>query len=118
MDASTTPVVILAFANDQDAYLQMIVKERKAIAKALQDRDAYREPSGEFFANLLAKAGQSTIFEGLFARQANDIAVGVESILGVAGPRAIAPVRRNVACHHLNYFASDAGQAALTEVKW
>ena len=41
-EASTTPVVILAFANDQDAYLQMIVKERKAIAKALQDHDDRR----------------------------------------------------------------------------
>jgi hypothetical protein len=41
-DSSTTPVVILAFANDQDAYLQMIVKERKGIAKALQDHDDRR----------------------------------------------------------------------------
>ena len=82
------------------------------------DVDAYREPSGEFFANLLTKAGQSTMFEVLFARQANDIAVGVESILGVEGARTLAPVRRNVACHHLNYFVSDAGQAALTQVEW
>jgi hypothetical protein len=41
-DLSTTPVVVLAFANDQDAYLQMIVKERKAIARALQDYDDRR----------------------------------------------------------------------------
>ena len=82
------------------------------------DVDAYREPSGEFFANLLAKAGQSTMFDVLFARQANDIAVGVESILGVEGVRTIAPVRRNVACHHLNYFVSDAGRAALTQIEW
>ncbi|MEO8070668.1 MAG: CHAT domain-containing protein [Acidobacteriota bacterium] len=41
-DSSTTPVVILAFANDQDAYLQMIVKERKGIAKALQEHDDRR----------------------------------------------------------------------------
>jgi hypothetical protein len=42
MDESTTPVVLLAFANDNDAYLQMIVKERKAIANALQDYDDRR----------------------------------------------------------------------------
>jgi hypothetical protein len=36
---STTPVVILAFSNDRDDYLQMIVRERKAIARALQDYD-------------------------------------------------------------------------------
>lgn len=41
-DASSTPVVLLAFANDQDAYLQMIVRERKAIAKALQEYDDRR----------------------------------------------------------------------------
>lgn len=41
-ETSSTPVVILAFANDQDAYLQMIVKERKAIAKALQEHDDRR----------------------------------------------------------------------------
>jgi hypothetical protein len=41
-DVPTTPIVVLAFANDQDAYLQMIVKERKAISKALQDYDDRR----------------------------------------------------------------------------
>lgn len=42
MDESTTPVVLLAFANDKDAYLDMIVSERKAIAKALQEYDDRR----------------------------------------------------------------------------
>jgi len=82
------------------------------------DVDAYKEPSDQFFAKMLTKAGQSVIFEALFARRANDIAVGVESILGIEGPRAIAPVRKNVACHHLNYFVSASGQQALTEVQW
>jgi pimeloyl-ACP methyl ester carboxylesterase len=82
------------------------------------DVDAYKEPSDAFFARMVAKAGQSFIFEALFARQANDIAVGVESILGVGDQRAIAPVRRNVACHHLNYFVSESGQQALTAVHW
>ena len=82
------------------------------------DVDAYKEPSDQLFAKMLAKAGQSFIFEALFAMQANDIAVGVESILGVGGQRAIAPIRRNVACHHLNYFVSEAGQHALKAVSW
>jgi len=82
------------------------------------DVDAYKEPSDAFFARMVAKAGQSFIFEALFARQANDIAVGVESILGVGDQRAIAPVRRNVACHHLNYFVSESGQQALMAVPW
>ena len=33
---NSKPVIILAFSNDQDAYLQMIVRERKNIFKALQ----------------------------------------------------------------------------------
>lgn len=82
------------------------------------DVDQYKEPSDQFFARMLTKAGQSFIFETLFARQANDIAVADNSILGVGGQSAIVPIRRNVACHHLNYFASEAGQQALTAVNW
>jgi pimeloyl-ACP methyl ester carboxylesterase len=80
--------------------------------------DAYKEPSDQFFEKMLAKAGRSFIFETLFAQRANDIAVGVESILGVGGQRSIAPVRTNVACHHLNYFVSESGQQALMGVQW
>jgi hypothetical protein len=82
------------------------------------DVDTCKEPSDQFFDKMLVKAGQSFIFEALFARQANDIAVGVESILGVGGRRSVAPIRRNVACHHLNYFASEVGQQALMGVQW
>ncbi len=80
------------------------------------DVGAYKEPSDEFFAKTLAKIGQSSIFETLFGMKANDIAVSVESILGVN--RATAPTRKNVACHHLNYFISEAGQAELKAVEW
>ncbi len=80
------------------------------------DVDEYKEPSDEFFAKMLAKVGQSSIFETLFGMKANDIAVSVESILGVE--RKIAPTRKNVACHHLNYFVSEAGQQALNAVEW
>jgi pimeloyl-ACP methyl ester carboxylesterase len=82
------------------------------------DVDAYKEPADQFFDKMLAKAGRSFIFDALFARQANDIAVGVESILGVGGQRAVAPVPTNVACHHLNYFVSESGQQALMSVQW
>jgi len=82
------------------------------------DVDEYKEPSDQFSAKMLAKAGQSFIFEALFSRKANDIAVSVESILGVESTRTIAPTRKNVACHHLNYFVSEAGQKALQAVEW
>jgi hypothetical protein len=82
------------------------------------DVEKYDEPRDQFFARLLAKTGRSAAVDVLFGKQANDIAVGVESILGIEGQRSIAPTRRHVACHHLNYFVSAAGQAALTSVPW
>lgn len=82
------------------------------------DVDEYKEPSDQFSAKMLAKAGQSFIFEALFGMQPNDIAASVESILGVESTRTIAPIRQNVACHHLNYFVSEAGQRALQAVEW
>jgi hypothetical protein len=82
------------------------------------DVDAYQEPSDAFFARMLVKAGKGPLFDALFANQPNDIAVGVQSILGVGTGRAIAPDRHNVACHHLNYFVSAAGQEALRAVRW
>lgn len=82
------------------------------------DVAAYKEPADARFERLLAKAGTSVVFEALFGNQANDIAVGVESILGVQGERRLPPVQKNVACHHLNYFISTAGQQALKDVAW
>jgi pimeloyl-ACP methyl ester carboxylesterase len=82
------------------------------------DVEKYQEPSDGLFATMLAKTGRSVAFEALFAAQPNDIAVGVESILGVDRRRSIPPVASNVACHHLNYFVSDVGQHALTAVQW
>lgn len=35
-DTQSKPVIVLAFSNDQDAYLRMVVRERKNIFKALQ----------------------------------------------------------------------------------
>jgi pimeloyl-ACP methyl ester carboxylesterase len=82
------------------------------------DVAAYREPGDALFARMLAKTGRSQVFEALFADKANDIAVAVESILGVDGGRRTPPVRRNVACHHMNYFVSEPGQQALASVAW
>ena len=82
------------------------------------DVNTYQEPSDPFFARMLAKAGQSFVFDALFAGQSNDIAVDVPSILGVDGPRKFAAQRKQLACHHLNYFSSASGQKALGEVQW
>lgn len=82
------------------------------------DVDAYEEPTDALFARLVAKMGQGLIFDALFSKQANDIAVSIASITGVGAARAQVPASRHVACHHLNYFVSTAGQQALTAVPW
>ncbi|KNZ33910.1 MAG: hypothetical protein AD742_04125 [Methylibium sp. NZG] len=84
------------------------------------DVEAYEEPSDALFAKLLTKTGQSALFDVLFSQKANDIAVSIESITRVGGApaRARTPQTQQVACHHLNYFISQAGQAALGKVSW
>jgi pimeloyl-ACP methyl ester carboxylesterase len=82
------------------------------------DIAAYKEPADQLFAQMLAKAGRSFVFEALFAHKANDIAVGVESIFGIGDRRSSIPIRMNVPCHHVNYFVSDAGQQALMSAQW
>jgi pimeloyl-ACP methyl ester carboxylesterase len=78
----------------------------------------YHEPTDGVFAKLLAKTGQSFLFDALFAMKANDIAVAIDSITRVGTARKAQPVSSQVACHHLNYFVSAAGQEALKTVAW
>ena len=80
--------------------------------------DDYAATQDAFFGRLIVSVGRSSAFDLVFGRQPNDIAVGSESIRGVNGVRALPPTRTNVACHHLNYFSSPAGQAALLDVIW
>jgi len=78
----------------------------------------YQEPGDPFFARLVTKVGQGNVFELLFSNQPNDIAVQVDSIVGVGRTRRMLPETRGVACHHLNYFVSAPGQEALRKVAW
>ncbi len=82
------------------------------------DIETYQEPTDQYFANLLAKAGKTDAFEKLFADKPNDIAVGVDSIKSIGKNHRTRPDFNPVACHHLNYFSSDTGQAALKAVDW
>lgn len=82
------------------------------------DVATYREAGDDVVARLVAKAGRGLAFNLLFAERAHDIVAGVESVFGVGGGRLVAPVRVNVACHHMNYFASSPGQQALKSVAW
>lgn len=77
----------------------------------------YDEPSDPMFAQFVTKIGQGVLFDSVFARRPHDIAVAVDSIFAGAAHRAHAALRP-VACHHLNYFSSHTGQAALQSVAW
>jgi Caspase domain len=80
--------------------------------------DEYRPPDQAFWDGLMARITRSAPLDLLFDNAANDIAVKTHSILldDVVGDHPA--VRANVACHHLNYFCSPAGQAALKSVGW
>ena len=69
-DGDSTPVVILAFANDEDDYLKNIRRERKAVYSALRTQNDQRS------INVYKEEGTSTedLF-GLFTRYADRIAI-------------------------------------------
>ena len=80
----------------------------------------YQEEGDPLLAKLTAKIGQGKLFDLLFQGVGHDIAVSLSSIQSVPDRRNPAPLKHEVACHHLNYFASEAGlkalAAALTEL--
>ena len=78
----------------------------------------YRESDDQLVARLVAKVGRGSLFDRLFQNAGHDIAVGYDSIRGVADERAPAPRKEHVACHHLNYFACEAGLRAMAGVEW
>ncbi len=70
-------------------------------------------------AKLVTGIGKGMTLEALHGGSENhDIAVALESIRDLDELRKQKPVKVNVACHHLNYFSSDAGLDALGRVSW
>ena len=82
------------------------------------DIDRYQDADDALFDELLVKTGRGPLFDALFSSGPNDIAVGVPSIFGEAVPAVAAATHTSVACHHLNYFSTAVGQAALNSVDW
>jgi pimeloyl-ACP methyl ester carboxylesterase len=68
-----------------------------------------------FFARLMEKI-ELGIGELVYRGEPNDIAVSVESIKHVDDFRHPAPEKIDLACHHLNYFQSEASLKVLAEV--
>jgi hypothetical protein len=67
-------------------------------------------------ARLVAKLGRGKLFGLIYGNRGHDIAVADESILGVDDHRIHPAQKDSVICHHMNYFASDAGLAKLRDV--
>lgn len=82
------------------------------------DIRAYDEEADGLVARLTAKIGKGALFDTIYKDAGHDIAVASASIQGVPDPRQPEPARCEVACHHLNYFVSEAGLAALGSVEW
>ncbi|MBC8869342.1 MAG: caspase family protein [Planctomycetes bacterium] len=78
----------------------------------------YQEESDRLIPQLIAKLGGGVLFDTLYQDAGHDIAVSDESIRAVPADRTPSPEKRDVICHHLNYFASDAGLSAMAAVKW
>ncbi len=78
----------------------------------------YRESTDQIAAKLIAKIGTGILFDRMYKNAGHDIAVADDSIRGVADNRTPPPRKENIICHHLNYFASDAGLNAMTKVNW
>lgn len=78
----------------------------------------FKESSDQLAARLIAKLGTGIVFDTLYQNIGHDIAVSDDSIRGVADNRTPVPRKSNVICHHLNYFASEAGLKALVNVSW
>ncbi|MFT4558066.1 MAG: hypothetical protein ACI92S_003440 [Planctomycetaceae bacterium] len=78
----------------------------------------YHESSDQQAAQLIAKVGSGLLFDTLYQNSGHDIAVSNESIHSVADDRTPPPAKHNVICHHLNYFASEAGLQRLASINW
>ncbi|MFK7734276.1 MAG: caspase family protein, partial [Pseudomonadales bacterium] len=79
---------------------------------------AFDESSDQFLKELISKVGKGSVLEALFDTTEHDIAVSQLSIRGVPEHRRPAPNKINVGCHHLNYFNSESGLAALLNIEW
>lgn len=82
------------------------------------DVGGYDAPEDPLFARLVGKLGRSGLLEAIFQRAAHDICVSLESIRTVGAHRTRDLTAHEVGCHHMNYFTSAAGQAALRAVDW
>jgi pimeloyl-ACP methyl ester carboxylesterase len=82
------------------------------------DIRGYQEGADPLLARLTAKLGKGPLFNALYHDAGHDIAVSTASIEGVPELRQPVAVRQVVACHHLNYFVSEAGLRALRGVAW
>ena len=80
--------------------------------------DAFNETSDKFVAKLLEKVGKNDIYDSMFGGPKHDIAVSLDSIKAVNDDRKQAPVKHEIACHHMNYFNTDVSVDELKKISW
>ncbi len=78
----------------------------------------YQADDPAFFAGLMDKLSRSAALDLLLGSTAHDVAAKTSSIRLEDVPGDHPATRTTVACHHLNYFTSPAGRAALSAVEW
>ncbi|MFM7166449.1 MAG: hypothetical protein ACKO3T_14510 [Planctomycetaceae bacterium] len=78
----------------------------------------YREQSEKLTPQLIATIGGGPLFDVLYQDGGHDIAVADDSIRSVPDARTPPPLKISAACHHLNYFVSDAGLRAMSDIDW
>ena len=82
------------------------------------DIEQFEPDDPAFFAGLMDKIYRSAPLDALQGTKVHDIAVKTSSIRLEDVLADHPAARTTVACHHLNYFSSPAGQAALKAVVW
>ncbi|MGQ7848065.1 caspase family protein [Granulosicoccus sp. 3-233] len=76
----------------------------------------YDEETDGWVARLVNKVGQGYLFSQLYSDAPHDIAVEVASIQSVV--EHATTYKQTVPCHHMNYFVSSYGVAALGKLRW
>ena len=82
------------------------------------DVASYQADDPAFFGGLMEKLSRSGSLDLLFGSKLHDVAAKTSSIMLEDVPGDHPATRTAVACHHLNYFTSPAGHAALRAVVW
>ena len=116
-----------AMSPTKSKYIKKLKKNEAPIPYTVLagDINLFSEAKREFFPQAIEKLGKSKVIDVLFDEDRNDdrdplhdIAVSVDSIRSVHSSDDQLIQKYTVACHHMNYFTSDAGITQLQLINW